>query len=158
MSGRSAESTMPRTKLAQRGSRSPSNSSEMKTLLTKSLTLRDGLSQSCCSKGAMLGTYSRAVNSIVPSTLKCAAASGSRNSLKVVLKKASYSAFSTSLGLRVHSGALSFWRAHENSARGFEVITGLTGSAFSRGGSSALAAASAASWALSVAAASSTSS
>ena len=54
--GKSAESTIPRTKLAQRGNKSPSNSSEIKTLFTKSLTLREGLSQSCCSKGAMLGT------------------------------------------------------------------------------------------------------
>ena len=40
----------------------------------------------CCSNGAMPGTYSSAENSIVPSTLKCTCASGSRNSPKVALK------------------------------------------------------------------------
>ena len=45
----------------------------------------------CCSKGAMPGTKSSAENSMVPSTLKCDCASGSRNSRKVVLKKAPYS-------------------------------------------------------------------
>lgn len=49
----------------------------------------------CCSKGAMPGTNSMAVNSIVPSTLKWECAIGSRNSLKVCLKKASYSSFAT---------------------------------------------------------------
>lgn len=49
----------------------------------------------CCSKGAMPGTKSIAVNSMVPSTLKCEWARGSRNSLKVCLKKASYSSLPT---------------------------------------------------------------
>ena len=49
----------------------------------------------CCSKGAMPGTNSMAVNSMVPSTLKCECVRGSRNSLKVCLKKASYSSLLT---------------------------------------------------------------
>lgn len=43
----------------------------------------------------MPGTNSSAENSIVPSTLKWDCASGSRNSLKVVLKKLLYSSWST---------------------------------------------------------------
>ena len=55
----------------------------------------DERAHTCCSKGAMPGTNSMAVNSIVPSTLKWECATGSRNSLKVCLKKASYSSFAT---------------------------------------------------------------
>lgn len=47
--------------------------------------------QTCCSKGAMPGTKRRAENSMVPSTLKCVCARGSRNSRKVVVKKVLYS-------------------------------------------------------------------
>ena len=49
----------------------------------------------CCSKGAMPGTKSSAENSMVPSTLKCVCASGSRNSRKVVVKKVLYSSWPT---------------------------------------------------------------
>lgn len=65
------------------GMRSSSNSSLMKTRLTYSLMERDLAAQFCCSKGAMPGTNSTAVNSMVPSTLKCTWAMGSRNSPKV---------------------------------------------------------------------------
>ena len=54
-----------------------------------------GGGSTCCSKGAMPGTNSMAVNSIVPSTLKWECARGSKNSLKVCLKKASYSSLPT---------------------------------------------------------------
>ncbi len=50
--------------------------------------------RTCCSKGAMPGTNRSAENSMVPSTLKWFCANGSRNSRKVVLKNASYSAWS----------------------------------------------------------------
>ena len=60
----------------------------------------------CWSKGAMPGTNSMARNSMVPSTLKCATASGSRNSLKVSLKKSSYSAFSTCRGVDLNLTSL----------------------------------------------------
>ena len=59
--------------------------------------------RACCSKGAMPGTKRSAENSMVPSTLKCACASGSRNSRKVVLKKALYSSWSTCSGMQ-HTG------------------------------------------------------
>lgn len=51
--------------------------------------------RTCCSKGAMPGTKRSAENSMVPSTLKCVCARGSRNSRKVVVKKVLYSSWPT---------------------------------------------------------------
>lgn len=51
----------------------------------------------------MPGTNNRAENSMVPSTLKWDCASGSRNSLKVVLKKLSYSSWPTYVNNNTHA-------------------------------------------------------
>ena len=74
----------------------------------------------CCSKGAMPGTKSSAENSMVPSTLKCVCASGSRNSRKVVVKKVLYSSWPTwaaqGSGFRHHSVLHGTGSAHPGSA------------------------------------------
>lgn len=65
--GRSSESTTPLTKLKQSGIKS-SQSSMMKTLLTYNLILFFFFLVSNKSKGALLGTNKRALNSSYPST------------------------------------------------------------------------------------------
>ena len=56
LSGKSLESTTPRTKVRYRGSNDSSNSSLMNTLRTYSLMALLLAIMSCCSNGAMPGT------------------------------------------------------------------------------------------------------
>ncbi len=70
----------PRTKRSQSGT-SASQLSMMKTRFTKSFTPRRPSPGVSISKGGRLGRYSSPVNSCEPSTLKCAHASGSSQSL-----------------------------------------------------------------------------
>mmetsp|Transcript_9859 Transcript_9859/g.36605 ORF Transcript_9859/g.36605 Transcript_9859/m.36605 type:complete len:279 (+) Transcript_9859:871-1707(+) len=124
LSGKSLLSTTPLTKVRYRGSSESSNSSEMNTLRTYSLIalLRDIMS--CCSNGAIPGTYRIDLNSISPSTAKWLYASGSRNSLNVDLKNSSYCSFSTSFGFRTQIGLSLFVTVNSETSSYVVFITG----------------------------------